>query len=120
MWHPDCFSSHVYHLPDPTTTEAEIEQEGCFTKRKKFASIPSCETKQLNSMIFHRRQKKKAPLPVAVTIADEHRKKKKEKAKSTPHKHLLLIETIQPSEIWTKFTESQFSKYTTGVAKSPF
>jgi len=39
----------------------------------KFAPIPSCETKQQNSTIFHRRNKK-APLSAAVTVADEHSK----------------------------------------------
>lgn len=77
MWHPDCFHSHVYHLPDPTTTKAEIEQEGSFTSQWR-NSHPSLYVKQnYRTPHFIEKKKKKTLLSIAVTIADEHRKKKK-------------------------------------------
>lgn len=99
MWHLDGFSS-------PVITFQISQQKQRWKRRdvshadKEFVSILSCETNQTPQYFII---EKKSPLSIAVSIADEH--SKKEKAKSTPHKQPLLTETIQPSEIRTKFTE---------------
>lgn len=99
------FSSHIYHLPDPTTTEAETEQKGKWVM--KATPIPWWERKAQHQDISHK--KNKPTLLVAVTIAEEHGKE--DEAKSTPHKQLLLIDTIQPNKILPKFIQPPSSKH---------